>query len=464
MNTHLVLLLAYAALQIGLGLWIGRRVKSAGDFFVAGRSLSPGLLFATLVAANIGAGSTIGATGLGFRDGLAAWWWVGSAAIGSTVLALTVGPRIWRVAKENDLQTTGDFLAWRYGESVRGIVALLLWFGTIAILAGQLIAMGLIINVVAGVPKATACLIGGIVATLYFTAGGLLSSAWVNVVQVCVKLVGFSIALVVLFGRVGGLAGLHAATPSPEYWNFWSNGPSGLVYVALLAPAFVVSPGLIQKIYGARDERAVRIGVLGNAVVLFGFAIVPVFLGMIARALHPDLATPEQALPTLFTRDMTPLLGALGLAAVVSAELSTIDAVLLMLATSLSKDLYARFVNPEATSRQLLLVSRIAAVAGGVLGVVLAIVGESVISQLSIFYAVLSVSLFVPVVAGLYSRRFGTPEALAAIASGIAVLFAVRLASGGVGWGLFSPSLLGIAASAAVGGISFMLWRRAAVA
>lgn len=461
MNTHLVLLLAYAALQIGLGLWIGRRVKSAGDFFVAGRSLSPGLLFATLVAANIGAGSTIGATGLGFRDGLAAWWWVGSAAIGSTVLGLTVGPRIWRVAKEHDLQTTGDFLAWRYGESVRGIVALLLWFGTIAILAGQLIAMGLIINVVAGVPKATACLIGGIVATLYFTAGGLLSSAWVNVVQVCVKLVGFSIALVVLFGRVGGLAGLRAATPSPEYWNFWSNGSSGLVYVALLAPAFVVSPGLIQKIYGARDERAVRIGVLGNAVVLFGFAIVPVFLGMIARALHPDLATPEQALPTLFTQDMTPLLGALGLAAVVSAELSTIDAVLLMLATSLSKDLYGRFVNPKATSRQLLLVSRIAAVAGGALGVVLAIVGESVIAQLSIFYAVLAVSLFVPVVAGLYSRRFGTPEALAAIATGIAVLFAVRLASGGPGWGLFSPSLLGIAASAVVGGAVLVLRRRA---
>lgn len=449
MNSHLSLLIAFGALQIGLGLWIGRRVKGAGDFFVAGRSLGPGLLFATFIAANIGAGSTIGATGLGFSDGLAAWWWVGSAALGSAALALTVGPRIWRIAKERDLHTTGDFLAWRYGESVRGIVAVLLWVGTLQILAGQLIGVGWVINVVAGVPKTAACIIGGVVATIYFTAGGLLSSAWVNTVQVTVKLVGFAVALMVLLPRVGGLDGLRAATPpAADYWSFWSGGGSGLVYVALLAPAFVISPGLLQKIYGARDERAVRLGVLGNAGVLFAYAIVPVLLGMIARALHPDLARPEQALPTLFTQDLSPALGALGLAAVVSAELSTIDAVLFMLSTSLSKDLYARYINPTATSERLVFVSRMAALGGGVLGVALAIVGESVIGQLRIFYAILGVSLFVPVAAGLYLRRLGTPEALAAVGAGIVMLVSAWLPTEGRGWGAWSPSFLGILASA----------------
>ena len=69
----LALLIAYAAAQVALGLWIGRRVRGAGDFFVAGRALGPGLLATTLLAANIGAGSTVGAAGLGYRDGLAAW-------------------------------------------------------------------------------------------------------------------------------------------------------------------------------------------------------------------------------------------------------------------------------------------------------------------------------------------------------------------------------------------------------
>src|SRR5215218_3934610 len=146
--SYLLLLVAYSAIQIGLGLWIGRRVHTAKDFFVAGRTLGPGLLFSTLIAANIGAGSTVGAAGLGYRDGLSAWWWVGSAAIGSVILAFTVGPAIRRIAADHNLQTVGDFLEHRYGRTVRGIVAALLWLGTLAILAGQIVAMGLVLNAV----------------------------------------------------------------------------------------------------------------------------------------------------------------------------------------------------------------------------------------------------------------------------------------------------------------------------
>ena len=152
-NTTLLLLLAYSAGLIGLGLWLGRRVSNAGGFFVAGRSLGPGLLFATVLAANIGAGTTIGAAGLGYRDGLAGWWWVGSAGVGTLVLALWVGPRIWAVARAGGHLTLGDYLDDRYGPSVRAIIAVLLWLGTLALLAGQLIAMADIFTVVAGWPR-----------------------------------------------------------------------------------------------------------------------------------------------------------------------------------------------------------------------------------------------------------------------------------------------------------------------
>src|SRR5205823_5312592 len=99
--TFLLILIGYAVLMIVLGMLVSRRVRASSDFFVAGRGLGVGLIFSTLLAANIGAGSTIGAAGLGYRDGLSAWWWVGSAGIGSVILALTVGPKIWRVAREH---------------------------------------------------------------------------------------------------------------------------------------------------------------------------------------------------------------------------------------------------------------------------------------------------------------------------------------------------------------------------
>jgi SSS family solute:Na+ symporter len=449
-NVRLALLLAYSALQIALGLWIGRRVKSAGDFFVAGRGLGPGLIFATFVAANIGAGSTVGAAGLGYRDGLSAWWWVGSAGLGSLVLGLAVGPRIRRIAAAHDLRTVGDFLEYRYARPVRGIIAALLWVGTLAILAGQLIAMSEILDAVAGIPRWAGCLIGGVVATTYFTAGGLLTSAWVNLVQVTVKLVGFSLALILVLDGVGGVSGLHAATAAHEgYWSFWSGGGSGWRYLALLAPAFIVSPGLLQKVYGARDDRAVRIGVVGNAIALLVFAFIPPILGMAAHALHPDLARHEQALPALLTRDLPPLVGSLGLAAVFSAELSSADAILFMLATSLSQDLYRRFLRPGASDTSVLKVARAAALTGGALGVGLALLAPTVIAALSVFYSLVSVSLFVPVVAGLYLRRTGTPEALAAIAAGIAGLAAAQLGTGGRGLGPFPPVLVGLLAAAA---------------
>ena len=70
---YLLIIVVYSIAQIALGLWVSRGVRGSKDFFVAGRSLGPGLLFATFLAANIGGGSTINATALGYRDGLASW-------------------------------------------------------------------------------------------------------------------------------------------------------------------------------------------------------------------------------------------------------------------------------------------------------------------------------------------------------------------------------------------------------
>jgi SSS family solute:Na+ symporter len=85
---------------------VARFVRGSSDFFVAGRRLGPTLIFTTVLAANIGAGATVGAAGLGYQDGISAWWWNGSSAIGSVFLALFIGPRVWRVATQLKLFTT----------------------------------------------------------------------------------------------------------------------------------------------------------------------------------------------------------------------------------------------------------------------------------------------------------------------------------------------------------------------
>jgi SSS family solute:Na+ symporter len=441
-------LVFYSLALMALGLVIGRRVRGAADFFVAGRRLGPGLIFSTMLAANIGAGSTVGATALGYSYGVSAWWWVGSAAIGSTILAFWIGPAIRRQAAARQLRTVGDFLEHRYSASVRGIIAGLLWIGSIFILAGQLFAMGSIIEAVAGLPSWLGCVIGGAVITAYFAAGGLLTSAWVNVVQLAVKMAGFALALPLALAAVGGLGELTLVRgDDPDYWSFWRAGSPGLFTMAIVVPAFIVSPGLLQKIFGARDDRAVRLGVGLNALGLLLYAGIPAMLGIVARSSFATLDAPDSALPMLLVHTLPPAVGALGLAAVFSAEISASDAVLLMLTASLSQDLYKRFLNPAADDARVLRVARWTTVVSGAAGTALAILLGSVVAALTIFYTLLGVSLFVPIIAGLYVPRTSTAGALASIAAGVAAALTVHAATGGRGWGPLNPALAGLLAA-----------------
>src|SRR5258708_4915524 len=204
MNVYVLLLVGYAARLVGLGFGIGRRTRQAADFFVAGRRLGPGLLFATMLAANIGAGSTVGATGLGYRDGIAAWWWGGSTAIGTAVLAFWAGPALRRASHR----------------------------------------LGL---------------------------------------------------------RAGG-----------GCWGLWQTAGAGWPFLMLLGPAFAVSPGLLEKVYGARADAAARRGAGATALALLLYAWVPPFLGILARSRFPDLASPQLALPMLLSHPVPPALAVPG--------------------------------------------------------------------------------------------------------------------------------------------------------
>jgi SSS family solute:Na+ symporter len=449
LNLHLALLIVYSTGVLGLGIWTARFVRSSSAFFVAGRSLGPGLLLSSMLAANIGAGSTLGATGLAYRDGVSAWWWVGSAGIGSLIFGGIVAPRLWTLAKRHDFYTTGDYLEFRYGAVVRAVATALVGIGSLALLAGQLIAGAAILHVITGMPRWLGALTGGAIMTVYFTAGGLLGTAWVNTLQLIVMLGGFLIAVPTALHIAGGWDVLSSPNLPAGFADFsYSAGPgSGWTLLFLLGPAFIISPGLIQKAYGGRSAEAVRTGTLLNAFALLLFAFLPVLMGVIARATMPGITDPNTVLPTILTQGLPPWLGALALSAVFSTEVDTSDAILFMISTSASQDLYRRFMNPAASDRQLLLVGRSTAVAGGTVGVLLAIWLDTVIGAVTVFYSLLVVTMLVPVLGGLYVTRAGSREALAAIVTGVVVLFLTQFWLGRM-FPWLDPALAGIVAAA----------------
>jgi SSS family solute:Na+ symporter len=242
---------------------------------------------------------------------------------------------------------------------------------------------------------------------------------------------GFLVALPFGLNAAGGLGMVTQSPAAPPWFGdfFYSAGPlSGWTLLILTGPSFLISPGLIQKAYGAKSERAVRLGIGLNAVVLLLFAFLPVLFGMAARTTNPGIVDRNLVLPTFMATQLPVWLGALALSAVFSTEVDTCDAILFMLSTTLSKDIYKRHLNPDATDAQLLRVARISAVIGGAAGVILSIYLGTVTDALAIFYSIIIVSLLVPILGGLYIRRADSAAALASIAAGLATLFAVWVA------------------------------------
>jgi SSS family solute:Na+ symporter len=248
------LLIVYSVGVVALGVWASRFVRGSSDFFVGGRSLGPALLMSSMLAANIGAASTVGVAGKAYQEGISAWWWVGSAGIGSMLFALTVAPALWRLAKDHQFYTTGDYLEFRYGAGIRTALSIVICFASLMLLAGQLLAGATILKLVIGIPLWGGALIGAGIMTIYFVAGGLLGSAWVNSLQLIVMLGGFLFALPMILRHAGGFAGMSDPPFAPPFFADFlhSSGPgSGWMFVVLTAPSFLISPGLIQKAYSA---------------------------------------------------------------------------------------------------------------------------------------------------------------------------------------------------------------------
>ena len=170
-----------------------------------------------------------------------------------------------------------------------------------------------------------------------------------------VPLCGFTAALPIVLGHAGGISGTLANSNVPSNFRdfYTSSGPgSGWTFLIALGPAFIISAGAdaesLWRVERARRETRHRFS--GRSLWRPSRSYAPLF-GMAARALHPGITDPNLVLPTLLVERLSPALGALALAAVFSAEVNTCDALLFVLSTSLSQDLYKRFCDHRRAGR-----------------------------------------------------------------------------------------------------------------
>jgi SSS family solute:Na+ symporter len=383
--------------------WLGSRfyrwIGSPDDFYVAGRELTPFMLAASLTTANIGLFSLIGVSGTAYQGGISIIWltWTGNMAL--VFSGLFVIPVLRRLR----IRTIPEFLEMRYNGAVRILVGVL-WVFRLAFWIGVVLYAGVTAaQRLTGIQSFTFwVIVFSFIVVVYTTSGGMWSVVLTNNLGFLLMMASVLTILPMAMKAVGWLPGLAANVPA-GHLDFLTqtgkyNWKTVIAFMLLGVQWATLDQGLLQSAFSARDARVVSKGMVLSGFMITPFALLWIAPGLAARILYPGLPKPEMAMPTLIV-NLLPT-GVLGfvICGFLASGLSTIGANLGATATLVANDIYGRFVNRNATPRQLLVAVRLATVFAGFLMIAVAYLvpylGGAVDAYLTII-SVMDMPLFV---------------------------------------------------------------------
>lgn len=435
-----VIIAAYLGVMLGAG-WIGlRRTKNTEDYLVAGRRLGYGFYAGTLAAVVLGGASTIGGVRLGYVYGISGMWLVFMLGLGIIVLSVFLSDKLTSLK----VFTVSEMLGRRYGVSSRVIGGLVMAAYDLMVAVTATLAIGTVLDVVLGVPRVPAIIVGGTIVVIYSVLGGMWSITLTDILQFGIMTVGiFGLLLPISLSRAGGWSGLQETLPASYFDITAIGGGTILTYFLIYFFGIIIGQDIWQRVFTARDGKVARRGGLFAGVYCLLYALAGAVIGMAARALLPDLSVPDNAFAAVTTATLPVGVTGLVLAAALAAIMSTASATMLAASTILANDVTSAPVGSEpadAMGRQRLFTFGV-----GVVMIALSIAVQDVVGALTIAYNLLVGALLVPIVGGLFWARSTGKGALAAIATGGTVVIALMLTLG-----MFAnePIYWGLAASA----------------
>lgn len=422
--TYITVLAIYLAVLAAVGIVTSRRLKSSADFAIGGRSIGPWVTALSFVAAYFSSVLIIGGGGFGYKYGMATIW-IGAAnvLIGCTLAWIILGKRVRRLTEETDSITVSEFLGKRYrSPSVMIFSAAMIFLFLIIYNVSVVKGMANAIQVLLQVPYWGGVLISGVVIIFYVAIGGYLAVVWTSFLQGWIMIGSLLLLTFVTLNRVGGLASaverLNAIDPgyvfTPGVWGW-----AGLVSFCLVVSFGTWGmPQLVIRFYSIKNVKVLRIG---TVVVSAGAAIalLPYLNGAVARIVHPELASPDLAIPSLTRSMLTPLGGAVFLSGVIAAGMSTFAGVLIITSTSLVRDILQGALGRDLTPDRELSLARKASAIVGCVSILMALRPPGLILVLTAFaWAVIASTNLWPMLFGIYWKRTSPRATLASMVVG----------------------------------------------
>ncbi len=363
MDSNLALTLSfivYSLFIIGTGLYSARlRKKTDDDFVLANRELGPWASALSASASSESGWVMLGLVGVAFNDGLAAMWIAPGIGAGYLFNWLVIAERLRKSTAASGAVTIPQYLAHRFGVdsvALRVIAVIIITAAMLGYVAAQMNSAGKAFDAVFHLPYWLGVLIGAFIILTYTLVGGFRAVCWTDIIQalfMVIALIGMPFLLLV---KLGGFASFAQSLETLD-GNLltWSGGRTGYALLGFVIGMLGIGlgypgqPQVLARFQAARDHTSIK---RGSVIAFVWFLLVylgAIFFGMLARAFYGTLADAEQALPLAIGEFLPPILGGFVIAAIVAAICSTADSQLIVVSSTLSRDVVPYFSKKKHT-------------------------------------------------------------------------------------------------------------------
>ncbi|MFC4713052.1 sodium/pantothenate symporter [Planococcus dechangensis] len=425
-------MIAFLLIIFFIGYWSSRKLAGSSnfisDYFLGGRELGGFVLAMTMVATYGSASSFLGGPGTAYTLGFGWVLLAMTQVVTGYFVLMILGKKYAIMARRYRAVTMIDFLKARYNSTA---VVLLSAFSIIVFLfsamAAQWIGGARLIESLTGLSYQSALFLFAISVLVYVTIGGFRAVALTDAVQGAVMLVGTLVLLIAVIISGGGISNImqDLINENPNLVTpYGAEGNLSAAYVSsfwiLVGVGVVGLPQIAVRAMSYKNARSMHRALIIGTIVT-GFIMLNMHLiGVFARPILPGIDVGDKVIPLIALETLPPWVAGIVLAAPMAAIMSTVDSLLLLVSSSIVKDVYLNYIKPDACLKT---VKRMSFGVTGVLGVIvflLALDPPELLIFLNLFaFGGLEAAFIWPIVLGLYWKWGNKYGAIASMATGI---------------------------------------------
>lgn len=429
-------LVLYLGIMAFIGWYAGRKTNNIGDFFVlsgkAGVVVSGIAYFST----QFSMGTFLGTPGTIYGVGYAGMAISVPGAVFCMILpALLIGRKLITLGHKYGFLTMADYLTDRYhSKNMSGVLGVMMLFFLVPMMGAQIIGAGVIVHVFTGLPEWVGVVGMGIIVILYCMTGGMKGAMMTDVIQGSLMIATAVVTFIVSIVMGGGFSNINHTLQSMNeaYLTFpGANGYMPWTYyisnIVLWSFFTMGQPHLFTKFFAMKDHKTMFKAILLGTAGMFFSATMIEWAGVNGIASIQNIEKADQIIPMILQRGMNPFLASIFIAGIVAAGMSTIDGILVTTTGAVTRDIYQKIINKNATDEAVMSLSKVVTVIIGIVVICFGVFQPGSIFEINLF-AFSGMAIFVvPILFGIYWKKATAKGAIASVIVGIISLLLFTL-------------------------------------